>query len=232
MTEHNTRTHGRRHRRRIRRNDRGQPSAAARRRRHHAGQPAPAVRRTDPAAPARRRHRRRHGRLRHAARRWHPAGRRQRHPHRHRCPHRASWRRVARRCDYDYVIYAVGSTGATPASVPGAAEFAYPDRAIRVRRSGCATALDELPPRGSGHRRRRRTDRRRDGRRARRAGPHGHAGLRRQLGAVAVASRAAGRSPSGCAKHRRRRCSRTDVVTEVRAGRGRLRRRRGACPAR
>ena len=28
--------------------------------------------------------------------------------------------------DYDYVIYAVGSTGATPASVPGAAEFAYP----------------------------------------------------------------------------------------------------------
>ena len=28
--------------------------------------------------------------------------------------------------DYDYVIYAVGSTGATPASVPGAGEFAYP----------------------------------------------------------------------------------------------------------
>ncbi|MDT5289339.1 MAG: hypothetical protein QOF88_4228, partial [Mycobacterium sp.] len=28
--------------------------------------------------------------------------------------------------DYDYVVYAVGSTGAVPASVPGAAEFAYP----------------------------------------------------------------------------------------------------------
>src|SRR3984957_1116993 len=28
--------------------------------------------------------------------------------------------------DYDYLIYAVGSTGAVPAAVPGAAEFAYP----------------------------------------------------------------------------------------------------------
>jgi NADH:ubiquinone reductase (H+-translocating) len=28
--------------------------------------------------------------------------------------------------DYDYVIYAVGSTASTPPSVPGAAEFAYP----------------------------------------------------------------------------------------------------------
>ncbi len=28
--------------------------------------------------------------------------------------------------DYDYVVYAVGSTGAVPTSVPGAAEFAYP----------------------------------------------------------------------------------------------------------
>ncbi|OKH85268.1 pyridine nucleotide-disulfide oxidoreductase [Mycobacterium sp. ST-F2] len=28
--------------------------------------------------------------------------------------------------DYDYLIYAVGSTGTVPASVPGAAEFAYP----------------------------------------------------------------------------------------------------------
>ena len=28
--------------------------------------------------------------------------------------------------DYDYLIYAVGSTGAVPASVPGATEFAYP----------------------------------------------------------------------------------------------------------
>jgi NADH:quinone reductase (non-electrogenic) len=31
-----------------------------------------------------------------------------------------------RALDYDYVIYAVGSTAAVPASVPGAAEFAYP----------------------------------------------------------------------------------------------------------
>jgi NADH:ubiquinone reductase (H+-translocating) len=31
-----------------------------------------------------------------------------------------------RALNYDYVIYAVGSTGAVPASVPGAAEFAYP----------------------------------------------------------------------------------------------------------
>jgi NADH:ubiquinone reductase (H+-translocating) len=31
-----------------------------------------------------------------------------------------------RRIHYDYVIYAVGSTGAMPASVPGAAEYAHP----------------------------------------------------------------------------------------------------------
>ncbi|MFG6191744.1 NAD(P)/FAD-dependent oxidoreductase [Nonomuraea sp. JJY05] len=46
--------------------------------------------------------------------------------------------------DYDYVIYAVGSTGAIPSSVPGAAEFAYdlaelePARRLRAR-------LEELP---------------------------------------------------------------------------------------
>lgn len=47
--------------------------------------------------------------------------------------------------DYDYVIYAVGSTGAVPASVPGAAEFAYPiaelEFAQRLR-----AAVDELHP--------------------------------------------------------------------------------------
>src|SRR5215208_430042 len=47
--------------------------------------------------------------------------------------------------DYDYVIYAVGSTGATPASVPGAAEFAYPiaelEYAERLR-----ARLDDLHP--------------------------------------------------------------------------------------
>ena len=47
--------------------------------------------------------------------------------------------------DYDYLIYAVGSTGAVPATVPGAVEFAYPiaelERAERLR-----DALDELHP--------------------------------------------------------------------------------------
>src|SRR3954451_13879478 len=46
---------------------------------------------------------------------------------------------------YDYVIYAVGSTGAVPASIPGAAEFAYPlaelELAQRLR-----AAIDELHP--------------------------------------------------------------------------------------
>jgi NADH:ubiquinone reductase (H+-translocating) len=47
--------------------------------------------------------------------------------------------------DYDYLIYAVGSTGVVPAAVPGAAEFAYPvaefELAERLR-----DALDELHP--------------------------------------------------------------------------------------
>jgi NADH:ubiquinone reductase (H+-translocating) len=47
--------------------------------------------------------------------------------------------------DYDYLIYAVGSTGVVPAAVPGAAEFAYPvaefEHAERLR-----DALDELHP--------------------------------------------------------------------------------------
>lgn len=50
-----------------------------------------------------------------------------------------------RALDYDYVIYAVGSTGAVPASVPGAAEFAYPvaelEQAQRLRE-----ALDDVDP--------------------------------------------------------------------------------------
>ncbi|MCT7657339.1 NAD(P)/FAD-dependent oxidoreductase [Mycobacterium deserti] len=48
-----------------------------------------------------------------------------------------------RELDYDYVIYAVGSTGAVPASVPGAADFAYPvaelEQAQRAR-----AAIDKL----------------------------------------------------------------------------------------
>jgi NADH dehydrogenase len=47
--------------------------------------------------------------------------------------------------DYDYVIYAVGSTGVTPSTVPGAAEFAYPigelEQAQRLR-----AKLDDLRP--------------------------------------------------------------------------------------
>jgi NADH:ubiquinone reductase (H+-translocating) len=50
-----------------------------------------------------------------------------------------------RALDYDYVIYAVGSTGVVPSSVPGAAEFAYPiaelEQAQRLR-----AALDDLHP--------------------------------------------------------------------------------------
>jgi NADH dehydrogenase len=47
--------------------------------------------------------------------------------------------------DYDYLIYAVGSTGTVPASVPGAAEFAYPiaelEQAQRLR-----GAIDNVHP--------------------------------------------------------------------------------------
>jgi NADH:quinone reductase (non-electrogenic) len=47
--------------------------------------------------------------------------------------------------DFDYLIYAVGSTAAAPSAVPGAVEFAYPiaefEHAVRLR-----DALDELHP--------------------------------------------------------------------------------------
>ncbi|PXX54774.1 NADH dehydrogenase FAD-containing subunit [Nocardia tenerifensis] len=49
-----------------------------------------------------------------------------------------------RELEYDYVVYAVGSTAAVPASVPGAVEFAYPiaefEHAQRLR-----AALREVP---------------------------------------------------------------------------------------
>lgn len=49
-----------------------------------------------------------------------------------------------RALDYDYVVYAVGSTAAIPVSVPGAAEFAYPiaelEHAQRLR-----AVIGELP---------------------------------------------------------------------------------------
>lgn len=50
-----------------------------------------------------------------------------------------------RALDYDYVIYAVGSTGTVPASVPGATEFAYPiaelEQALVLR-----AMIDDLHP--------------------------------------------------------------------------------------
>lgn len=50
-----------------------------------------------------------------------------------------------RALNYDYLIYAVGSTGAVPTSVPGAAEFAYPiaelEHAQRLR-----DAMNDLHP--------------------------------------------------------------------------------------
>jgi NADH:ubiquinone reductase (H+-translocating) len=50
-----------------------------------------------------------------------------------------------RALDYDYVIYAVGSTGAVPASVPGAAEFAYPIAELELAQR-LRDAIDELHP--------------------------------------------------------------------------------------
>ncbi len=47
--------------------------------------------------------------------------------------------------DYDYVIYAVGSTGTTPSSVPGAAEFAYPIAELELAQR-LRTAIDEVDP--------------------------------------------------------------------------------------
>ncbi|MGV0604446.1 NAD(P)/FAD-dependent oxidoreductase [Mycolicibacterium sp. XJ1904] len=50
-----------------------------------------------------------------------------------------------RELDFDYVIYAVGSTGTVPQTIPGAAEFAYPiaefEQAQRLR-----AALERLHP--------------------------------------------------------------------------------------
>jgi NADH dehydrogenase len=50
-----------------------------------------------------------------------------------------------RALDYDYVIYAVGSTAAVPSSVPGAAEFAYP-LAEFEQAQALRAALDEADP--------------------------------------------------------------------------------------
>jgi NADH:quinone reductase (non-electrogenic) len=50
-----------------------------------------------------------------------------------------------RALDYDYVIYAVGSTGPVPASVPGAAEFAYPIAELELAQR-LHEALDVMQP--------------------------------------------------------------------------------------
>lgn len=50
-----------------------------------------------------------------------------------------------RTLDYDYVIYAVGSTGNVPASVPGATEFAYPIAEFEAAQL-LRDALEELHP--------------------------------------------------------------------------------------
>jgi NADH dehydrogenase len=50
-----------------------------------------------------------------------------------------------RALDYDYVIYAVGSTGNPTAAVPGAAEFAYPIAEFEYAQ-GLRAAIDDLHP--------------------------------------------------------------------------------------
>ncbi|MGX9787646.1 NAD(P)/FAD-dependent oxidoreductase [Mycobacterium sp. MMS18-G62] len=47
--------------------------------------------------------------------------------------------------DYDYVIYAVGSTGAPPSTVPGAAEYAHPIAELEYAQ-WLRDSLDELHP--------------------------------------------------------------------------------------
>lgn len=49
-----------------------------------------------------------------------------------------------RALDYDHIIYAVGSTGAIPSSVPGAAEFAFSIAEFEFARR-LRASLDELP---------------------------------------------------------------------------------------
>jgi NADH dehydrogenase len=50
-----------------------------------------------------------------------------------------------RALDYDYIIYAVGSTGTTPSTVPGATEFAHPIAELEYAQ-WLRDSLDELDP--------------------------------------------------------------------------------------
>ena len=65
--------------------------------------------------------------------------------HRHRRA-RSPARLGPARCDYDYVIYAVGSTGAAPGGGPGCRRIRLSDSRIRATRSGCATRWTSCTP--------------------------------------------------------------------------------------
>ena len=79
--------------------------------------------------------------------------------------------------DYDYLVYAVGSGSADP---PCPERPSSPTRSPAWRRrERLRSVLDATPADGAGDRGRRRPDRHRDRRRAGRAGPHRHPGLRR-----------------------------------------------------
>ena len=111
------------------------------------------------------------------------AGRRRGRPASTPRPGTSSWL-AATTLPYDYLIYAVGSTGAVPPSVPGAAEFAYPDRRTRA---GAAAARR---PRRAALRRRRSWSSAAGltgieaAAELAEQGRAGHAGVRRVLGAV------------------------------------------------
>ena len=134
----------RRDRRRLRRHARGQPSADARRRRHHVGQPP---RRSSSSGsgctsswPATTTRRSTTARCSARASSWSSTAPRASTPPPARCE-LASGRAL----DYDYVIYAVGSTGEMPSSVPGAAEFAVSIAELESAQRLRAT-LDDLRP--------------------------------------------------------------------------------------
>ena len=97
---------------------------------------------------------------------------------------------------YDYLIYAVGSTGAVP-SVPGASQFAWQISDFEHAHS-LRGRVAELHPEAAGVRGRRRADRNRDVRRARRAAARRRSDtdLRPDAGPVAERTRSAIGGPS------------------------------------
>ena len=127
--------------------------------------------------------------------------------------------------DYDYLIYAVGSTGATPVDGARVRRLRVLDRrpgkraavALRARRPAAGRAR---------HRRRRRADRHRNGFRAGRTGPPGDPGVRRRARPVAEQAGPA----FGCQAAARFRCQRAGIRGGDRGalGRGGAQRRRRA----